>query len=135
MAQSESPTIGSSTFRSRNFLQRGGGMRGSNDIEMDPSIVEAREHVLNAEAAEREADRKLAESQAAASEARTRVQAAHERVEQLLRGFEEEQRLAKIKAFHVQDISKRSSLLGRKCSMDFFPVFFFRSRLTICAGH
>jgi hypothetical protein len=95
----------STSGRSRNLLQRSGG-NNNNDIEMDPSIVRARERVMHAEASEREADRILAEARSAVNEARIEVKRLEEEAV-------EEARRAKIKAFHVKDISKRGNSLGR----------------------
>jgi len=78
----------------------GGGDR------MDPSIVQARERVLSAEAAEREADRAL-------MAARESVRNAREHVRRLELEAEEEARLAKIKQHQAKDISKRGAQLGR----------------------
>lgn len=76
---------------------------------MDPSIVQARERVLSAEAAEREADRALIA-------ARESVRNAREHVRRLELEAEEEARLAKIKQHQAKDISKRGKQLGRKSS-------------------
>lgn len=78
---------------------------GSND-RTDPSIVQAREQVLSAEAAEREADRAL-------MAAREAVRNAREHVRRLEIEAEEEARLAKIKQHQAKDISKRGQQLGR----------------------
>lgn len=83
---------------------------GGND-HMDPSIVQARERVMGAEAAEREADRALVA-------ARESVRNAREHVRRLELEAEEEARLAKIKQHQAKDISKRGQLLGRKS----FPI-------------
>lgn len=79
---------------------------GGND-RMDPSIVQARERVMGAEAAEREADRALIA-------ARDSVRNAREHVRRLELEAEEEARLAKIKQHQAKDISKRGKQLGRK---------------------
>ncbi|OIW31267.1 hypothetical protein CONLIGDRAFT_669066 [Coniochaeta ligniaria NRRL 30616] len=73
---------------------------------MDPSIVQARERVIGAEAAEREADRAL-------MAARESVRNAREHVRRLELEAEEEARLAKIKQHQAKDISKRGKQLGR----------------------
>ncbi|EXJ68899.1 uncharacterized protein A1O5_07831 [Cladophialophora psammophila CBS 110553] len=73
----------------------------------DPSIIAARERVLSAETAEREADRALVQARAAVREAR-------DRVKMLEREAEEEARLAKIKQHQARDISKRAKPLGRE---------------------
>ncbi|KAB5562722.1 hypothetical protein GE09DRAFT_1274434 [Coniochaeta sp. 2T2.1] len=86
----------------------GGGLLskfGGGD-HMDPSIVQARERVLSAEAAEREADRAL-------MAARESVRNAREHVRRLELEAEEEARLAKIKQHQAKDISKRGKQLGR----------------------
>ncbi|KIW91678.1 uncharacterized protein Z519_07646 [Cladophialophora bantiana CBS 173.52] len=74
----------------------------------DPSIIAAREQVLSAENAEREADRALVQARAAVREAK-------DRVKMLEREAEEEARLAKIKQHQAKDISKRAKPLGREC--------------------
>ncbi|OAL39535.1 hypothetical protein AYO20_01405 [Fonsecaea nubica] len=87
-----------------------GSTRGSGGLfhrnHEDPSIVSARERVLQAETAEREADRALVQAKAAVREAR-------DRVKMLEREAEEEARLAKIKQHQAKDISKRAKPLGR----------------------
>lgn len=88
-------------------LSRGLNMLGGNH-EMDPSIVRAREHVVNAEAAEKDADRAL-------EEARRRVKEAREHVKRLEEEAREEARLAKIKQHHAAEVSRRGKGLGRKC--------------------
>ncbi|KIY00714.1 uncharacterized protein Z520_03379 [Fonsecaea multimorphosa CBS 102226] len=88
-----------------------GSTRGSGGLfhrnHEDPSIIGARERVLQAETAEREADRALVQARAAVREAR-------ERVKILEREAEEEARLAKIKQSQAKDISKRAKPLGRE---------------------
>lgn len=79
---------------------------------MDPSILRAREHVVNAEAAERDADRAL-------DEARRRVKEARQHVKTLEDEAREEARLAKIKQHHAAEVSKRGKGLGRKFSLLF----------------
>src|SRR4051812_41177288 len=90
-------TNGSSIFRRssdvgnsprRGVLSRTFGH--GNDADLDPSIVAARERVMGAEAAEREADRALEASRAA-------IRAAREHVRQLELEAKEEARRAKIK--------------------------------------
>ena len=73
----------------------------------DPSISGARQRVLQAEQAERDADRALIQ-------ARTAVKAAREHVIRLEKEAAEEARLAKIKQSQAHDISKRAKPLGRK---------------------
>lgn len=75
--------------------------------ELDPSIVQARERVLGAENAEREADRAL-------ELARREVKEAREEVRRLELEAKEEARRAKIKAYHAKEVSKRGKALGRK---------------------
>jgi hypothetical protein len=94
----------------RSLLQRSGGNHNNQDIEMDPSIVRARERVMHAESAEREADRVLAEARSAVNDARIEVKRLEEEAA-------EEARRAKIKAFHVKDISKRGNSLGRHLNL------------------
>ena len=77
---------------------------GNHDI--DPSIVQARERVMSAETAERDADR-------AKDIARREVQAARAEVRRLELEAKEEARLAKIKQHHAKEVSKRGSALGR----------------------
>lgn len=90
---------------------RGGSLlhkfRGGSNEELDPSIVQARERVMGAEAAEREADRAL-------ELARREVREAREEVKRIEIEAKEEARRAKIKAFHAKDIGKRGKALGRK---------------------
>ncbi|OAP60090.1 hypothetical protein AYL99_05092 [Fonsecaea erecta] len=90
---------------SRSSTTRGSGGLFHRNHE-DPSIVGARERVLQAETAEREADRALVQARAAVREAR-------DRVKMLEREAEEEARLAKIKQTQAKDISKRAKPLGR----------------------
>jgi len=101
---------GSSVGKRRSLLQRsfgnGSGMGGT---EMDPSIVAARERVMSAEAAERDADRALIA-------ARESVRLAREHVRRLELEAEEEARRAKIKQYHAREVSKRGKQLGRKWS-------------------
>lgn len=81
---------------------------GHSNEELDPSIVQARERVMGAEAAEREADRAL-------ELARREVREAREEVKRLEIEAKEEARRAKIKAYHAKEVSKRGKALGRKC--------------------
>lgn len=73
---------------------------------LDPSILQAREHVMHAEAAEVEADRAL-------GEARMRVRAAKDHVWRLEEEAKEEARRAKIKQEQAREVSKRGQGLGR----------------------
>ncbi|KEF58990.1 uncharacterized protein A1O9_03833 [Exophiala aquamarina CBS 119918] len=83
----------------------GGGL--FNRHSEDPSIAHARERVMSAENAEREADRALVQARAAVKEAR-------EHIKILEKEAAEEARLAKIKQHHARDISKRAKPLGRE---------------------
>ncbi|KAH6855420.1 hypothetical protein B0I37DRAFT_411416 [Chaetomium sp. MPI-CAGE-AT-0009] len=77
-----------------------------NREEMDPSIVQARERVMDAEAAEMEADRALIA-------ARESVREAREQVRMLELEAKDEARRAKIKERHAKEFSKRGKMLGR----------------------
>ncbi|KAK4041515.1 hypothetical protein C8A01DRAFT_34467 [Parachaetomium inaequale] len=81
----------------------GNGNRGE---MMDPSIIQARERVMVAEAAETEADRAL-------MAARESVREAREHVRKLELEAKEEARRAKIKEQHAKEFSKRGKMLGR----------------------
>jgi len=112
----------SSSLSSSDLDTRGhGGRHGSNKLSHsstqnsgglfhrnheDSSITSARERVLSAEMAEREADRALVQ-------ARTAVKEARNHVKMLEREAGEEARLAKIKQNQAKDISKRAKPLGR----------------------
>lgn len=74
---------------------------------MDPSIVQARERVLGAETAERDADRAL-------ESARLRVREAREEVKKLELEAAEEAKRAKLKQYHAREVGKRGKQLGRK---------------------
>lgn len=93
----------------RSLLHRSFGH--GNDNDMDPSILQARERVTNAEAAERDADHAL-------ETARQSVREAHEHVRRLELEAKEEARLAKIKQHHAREVSKRGKQLGRKYYSD-----------------
>ncbi|ROW10359.1 hypothetical protein VMCG_02001 [Cytospora schulzeri] len=88
----------------------GGGLLhkfgGHSNEELDPSIVQARERVMGAESAEREADRAL-------ELARREVRDAREEVRRLELEAKEEARRAKIKQYHAKEVSKRGKALGR----------------------
>ncbi|TFB00955.1 hypothetical protein CCMA1212_007491 [Trichoderma ghanense] len=90
-----------------------GGHRDNTGIggsgALDPSIVQAREHVMQAEAAEVEADRAL-------GEARMRVRAAKDHVWRLEEEAKEEARRAKLKQEQAREVSKRGKGLGREYS-------------------
>ncbi|KAH8886404.1 hypothetical protein GQ53DRAFT_750677 [Thozetella sp. PMI_491] len=79
---------------------------GNGNAELDPSIVHARERVMSAEAAERDADHAL-------MAARESVREAREHVKKLELEAKEEARRAKIKAYHAREVSKRGKQLGR----------------------
>ncbi|TVY33544.1 hypothetical protein LSUB1_G006539 [Lachnellula subtilissima] len=72
----------------------------------DASIVNARERVQNAEAAEKDADRALIQARAAVKEARAHVKKVELEAA-------EEARLARIKQEQASSISKRAQPLGR----------------------
>lgn len=91
------------------LLRRSFGNGSAN--EMDPSIVAARERVMSAEMAEREADRAL-------MAARESVREAREHVRRLELEAQEEARRAKIKQQQAKEVSKRGKQLGRKYSID-----------------
>ncbi|KUJ14949.1 uncharacterized protein LY89DRAFT_686545 [Mollisia scopiformis] len=72
----------------------------------DPTIIAARERVMNAEAAERDADRALVAARVAVKEAR-------EHIKRLEKEAAEEARLARIKQDQAKSMSKRGHALGR----------------------
>jgi hypothetical protein len=72
----------------------------------DPTILAARERVMHAEAAERDADRALAAARVAVKEAR-------EHIKRLEREAAEEARLARIKQDQARSMTKRGKGLGR----------------------
>ncbi|KAH8661963.1 hypothetical protein BX600DRAFT_550814, partial [Xylariales sp. PMI_506] len=92
------------TRRSHSILHRSFG-HGNDGIELDPSIVQARERVLSAENAERDADRAL-------EAARARVREARDHVKRLELEAAEEAKRAKIKQYHAREVSKRGKQLG-----------------------
>ncbi|KAI4863207.1 hypothetical protein F4820DRAFT_427614 [Hypoxylon rubiginosum] len=96
----------SSPSRTRSVLQRTFGHGNAANPDMDPSIVQARERVMQAETAERDADRAL-------EAARIRVREARAEVKKLEVEAAEEARLAKIKQYHAREVSKRGKQLGR----------------------
>lgn len=81
------------------------GQRGNE--ELDPSIVHARERLMSAENAEKEADRVL-------DLARREVREAREEIKRLEFEAKEEARKAKIKQYHAAEVSKRGKALGRE---------------------
>jgi hypothetical protein len=97
-------TDASSHSGRRSLLHRSFG--NGHAAELDPSIVQARERVLGAEAAERDADRALIA-------ARESVRQAREHVKRLELEAQEEARRAKIKQYHAREVSKRGQQLGR----------------------
>jgi len=94
-------TVDTSPTRRGNKL---GGLIGRN--REDPSIIAARERVIQAEVAEKEADRALLEAKAASRSAR-------EQTKILEREAAEEARLAKQKQHAARGITKRGKLLGK----------------------
>lgn len=112
-----SPSTTTTPKRGSSLLHKFGGGH-HNDNELDPSIVQARERVMAAEAAERDADRAL-------ELARRGAQAAREDVRRLEVEAKEEARRAKIKAYHAKEVSKRGKALGRTYHPFFFFLFLF----------
>ncbi|KAI0019964.1 hypothetical protein F4780DRAFT_779891 [Xylariomycetidae sp. FL0641] len=96
----------STPSRHRSVLSRTFGNGNSTNPDVDPSIVQARERVMAAETAEREADRAL-------EAARLRVRDARAEVKRLELEAAEEARRAKIKQYHAKEVSKRGKQLGR----------------------
>jgi hypothetical protein len=94
----------SHSLSKRESLTKGGIFNRKTE---DPSIGAARERVVAAENAERDADRALIQ-------ARASVRAAREHVRQLELEAEEDARLAKIKQQQASQIGKRAKPLGRK---------------------
>jgi len=90
----------------RSFLHRSFGHGNNDDSNLDPSILQARERVLAAENAEREADRAL-------DIARREVREARDHARRLELEAKEEARRAKIKQFHAREVTKRTKPLGR----------------------
>ncbi|KAJ4298354.1 hypothetical protein N0V88_003383 [Collariella sp. IMI 366227] len=86
------------------LLSRGFGSGSHSGI--DPSILAARERVMSAEAAEREADRAMIA-------ARESVREARDHVRRLELEAKEDARLAKIKQAQAKEVSKRGKHLGR----------------------
>lgn len=111
--RSTADAASSSSGRRRNggLLRRamGGGGRDDDD-DADPSILQARERVMDAEAAEAQADRAL-------DEARLRVREAREHAEGVEVEAEEEARRAHLKQRHVREVMKRGKGLGREFSL------------------
>lgn len=108
-------SINSNTGSHRSFLHRSFGHgNSSEESQLDPSILQARERVLGAETAEREADRAL-------DTARREVREARDHVKRLELEAKEEARRAKVKQFHAREVSRRAKPLGR----EYFPSPFF----------
>ena len=84
----------------------GGGLLSRRNHE-DPSIAAARERVMAAERAEREADMAL-------QQARTSVRDARDHVKRLELEAEAEAKAAKLKQGQAKDLGKRARPLGRK---------------------
>ena len=120
--RSSSPDI--SPQRSPNKLTHGSGSLLQRKHE-DPSIGAARERVMRAETAEREADRALVAARAAVREARAEVlRLEHEAAEEVCLPSKaipftskltttKQARLAKIKQSQAASLSKRGKMLGR----------------------
>jgi len=104
--QASPERAGNASMTGRRSLLRRSGGNGNADVEMDPSIVQARERVMGAEAAERDADRAL-------WAARESVRDAREQVHKLELEAQEEARRAKAKQYHAREVSKRARPLGR----------------------
>ncbi|KAA8624149.1 hypothetical protein SMACR_09593 [Sordaria macrospora] len=94
------------------LLSRTFGNGVSSSHQVDPSIMQARERVMMAESAERDADRAL-------MAARESVRQAREHVRALELEAQEEARRAKIKQYHAKEVSKRGKQLGREYSCSF----------------
>jgi hypothetical protein len=121
---SDRTSMSSSTYHTANHNNEGGLFRKSTDAsstrrggmlhrsfghgnghEDDASVLEARQRVQNAEAAEREADRAL-------DEARVSVRDAREHVKVLEEEAREEARRAKMKQHQAREVSKLGKALG-----------------------
>lgn len=97
MSSSASPPRRHSTLLSRRHDDR---------HTTDPTILAARERIMGAEEAERQADRAL-------DIARREVRDARDQIRALEREAKEEARLAKIKEQSAREVSKRGKALGR----------------------
>ncbi|PWI67006.1 hypothetical protein PCL_04512 [Purpureocillium lilacinum] len=86
------------------LLSRAMGRHGDDDV--DPSILQARERVMDAEQAEVQADRAL-------EEARLRVREAREHARRVEAEAEEDARRARVKQRHAKEVTKRGKGLGR----------------------
>ncbi|KAK7414416.1 hypothetical protein QQX98_006694 [Neonectria punicea] len=98
-------TDASSSTARKGTLRRSFG-NGNGHGDDDPSVLDARQRVQSAEAAEREADRAL-------DEARSSVREAREQVKLLEVEAREEARRAKIKQHQAREVSKLGRALGR----------------------
>ncbi|KAK7433357.1 hypothetical protein QQZ08_000297 [Neonectria magnoliae] len=96
----------SSTARKGTLRRSFGNGNGNGHGDDDPSVLDARQRVRSAEAAEREADRAL-------DEARSSVREAREQVKLLEVEAREEARRAKIKQHQAREVSKLGRALGR----------------------
>ena len=85
----------------------GGGLFSRNKDVEDPSISAARERVMMAEQAERDAERALIHAKESVHDAKTHVR-------NLEVEAQEDARRAKVKQNAARDIGKHSSKLGRK---------------------
>ncbi|KJZ71221.1 hypothetical protein HIM_09364 [Hirsutella minnesotensis 3608] len=81
-------------------------MRGEDKAPVDPSILEAQQHMVEAEAAELEADRALTEARALAREAR-------EHASRAVAEAQEDARRAMVKQKLAREVTKRGEGLGR----------------------
>ncbi|KAK3396655.1 hypothetical protein B0T20DRAFT_276454 [Sordaria brevicollis] len=104
--RSTSRDSGTGTQRKGSLLSRTFGNGPGTNRDVDPSIMQARERVMMAEAAERDADRAL-------MAARESVRQAREHVRALELEAQEEARRAKIKQYHAKEVSKMGKKLGR----------------------
>ena len=96
-------TTNSATKNPHNALHRRGVLHGGED----PAITAARQRVIDAEAAEREADRALMAARNAVAEAKAMVRRLEEEAA-------EEARLARIKQEQAAKLGERAEPLGRK---------------------
>ncbi|KAL7621494.1 hypothetical protein AAE478_008817 [Parahypoxylon ruwenzoriense] len=106
----------SSPSRHRSVPQRTFGHGNSTNPDVDPSIVQTREHMMRAESAESDADRAL-------EAARVRVRETHVEVKRLGLEAAEEARRAKVKQYHAREVSKRGKQLGRHDLLSRSPGF------------
>lgn len=106
-------SFSSSDYEDNNTHRSGIGGLFSRNRQEDPSIVAARERVMHAEQAERDAD-------VALRQARISVQEAREHVRRLELEAEAEAKAAKIKQGQARNLNKRAQPLGRKSPMKQF---------------